>query len=285
MQFGIGSFNGKARKFIFDGIDFFDASVISGDTIDMIRDHISPDSLERIGTPEYFLPPMERTGQIRDFYAFEEHATNSRKTRGLEMLREWYETPVYYYTSNSSLYGSGMQVPYPEFTSKLDLEVEVGMIISRDGRNIREEDGINYIGGLVLMNDWSARDKWIPESRLNLGPSKSKDFATSIGPYITPLGDIMDLYDGRSFDIQVRSTINGEPFSDSNMREIYWPVGKLVSYASLESNLREGDIIMTGTFPGGCKFERQTGDTGWLERGDRVEIFADKLGKLVNVVV
>ncbi|MGP6206959.1 fumarylacetoacetate hydrolase family protein [Cuniculiplasma sp. SKW3] len=285
MKFGIGSFRGEVLRFAFDGNNFYSIKRNEKSILDLIQSDFSIQRENMMEGPDFFLPPFEDIKQIRDFYAFEDHVVNSRKSRGLQMLKEWYEVPVYYYTSNSSLYGSGMEVPYPQFTRKLDLEVEVGFIIGKDGRNIKEEEGLDYICGLTLMNDWSARDLWIPESKLNLGPSKSKDFATSIGPYITPLKEVMHLYDGKSFNIRVRSQINGIPFSDSNLRDIYWSVGKLVSYASMESNLRKGDILMTGTLPGGSKFERQVGDGEWIKKGDKIEIISEELGKLENVVV
>lgn len=285
MKFGIGSFGDQIKKFIFDERSFYSLENVPYSIIELLQGKYEINYDQKLEAPDYFLPPLGNVGQIRDFYAFEEHVMNSRKTRGLQMLKEWYEIPVYYYTSNSSLYGSGMGVPYPKFTRKLDLEVEIGFIIGKDGRNIDEKDAMDYICGITLMNDWSARDFWIPESKLNLGPSKSKDFATSIGPYITPIGDIANLYDGKSFDIRVRSEINGEPFSDSNLKDIYWPISKLVSYASLESNLRKGDILMTGTLPGGSKFERQVDDGDWIKKGDKVEIVSEELGKLQNEVI
>ncbi len=284
MKAGIASFEGKVKKFIYDGNNFFDASDRKEDTIELLnlKDN---GGMDRLGDPEFFMPPLDSPGQIRDFYAFEEHAKNSRKTRGLEMLKEWYEIPVYYYTSNSSLYGSKMDVPYPSFTRRMDLEVELGFIIGKNGRNIRKEDALEFIAGVTIMNDWSARDIWITESKLNLGPSKSKDFATSMGPYITPIEEIMNFYDGKSFNIRVRSYINGQPFSDSNLNQIYWSIAELISHASMESNLRRGDVIMTGTFPGGCKFERNNGDQDWIKKGDLVRIESESIGVLENRVI
>ena len=280
MKIGRGVFSGEVRRFIFMDGKYLDAGNSSEDLL------VSPEIPdENLGKPEYLLPPVEKTGQIRDFYAFEEHAANSRKNRGLEMEPEWYNIPVYYYTSNSSLYGSMQEITYPSFSSAMDLEVEVGIIIGKDGKNISKEDALSYIYGLTLMNDWSARDLWRKEARLNLGPSKSKDFATSIGPYITTIDEIEHLWNGHSFKINVKSFINGMKFSDSGLDEIYWSIGKIISYASMDSNIRKGDIIMTGTFPGGCIFEKYREGMHWLGKGDTVTIKSDVLGELRNEVI
>ena len=280
MKIGRGVFSGEVRRFIYMDGKYLDAGNSSEDLL------VSPEIPdENLGKPEYLLPPVEKPGQIRDFYAFEEHAANSRKNRGLEMEPEWYNIPVYYYTSNSSLYGSMEQIPYPSFSSALDIEVEVGIIIGKDGRNIIEEDALSFIYGLTLMNDWSARDLWRKEARLNLGPSKSKDFATSIGPYITTIDEIEHLWNGHSFSINVKSFINGVKFSDSGLDQIYWSIGKILSYASMDSTVRRGDIIMTGTFPGGCIFEKYSEGKDWLRKGDTVMIKSDVLGELRNEVI
>ena len=280
MKIGRGVFSGEVRRFIYMDGKYLDA----GNSMeDLLVSPEIPD--ENLGKPEYLLPPVEKPGQIRDFYAFEEHAANSRKNRGLEMEPEWYNIPVYYYTSNSSLYGSMEQIPYPSFSSALDIEVEVGIIIGKDGRNIIEEDALSFIYGLTLMNDWSARDLWRKEARLNLGPSKSKDFATSIGPYITTIDEIEHLWNGHSFGINVKSFINGVKFSDSGLDQIYWSIGKILSYASMDSTVRRGDIIMTGTFPGGCIFEKYSEGKDWLRKGDTVMIKSDVLGELRNEVI
>ena len=280
MKIGRGVFSGEVRRFIFMDGKYLDAGNSGEDLL------ISPEiPNETLGNPEYLLPPIKNPGQIRDFYAFEEHAANSRKNRGLEMEPEWYNIPAYYYTSNSSLYGSMQEIPYPSFSSAMDLEVEVGIIIGKDGRDVEEEDALSFIYGLTLMNDWSARDLWRKEARLNLGPSKSKDFATSIGPYITTTDEIEHLWNGHSFSINVKSFINGMKFSDSGLDEIYWSIGKIISYASMDSNIRKGDIIMTGTFPGGCIFEKYREGIHWLRKNDTVMIKSDVLGELRNEVI
>ncbi|MHB1440192.1 MAG: fumarylacetoacetate hydrolase family protein [Cuniculiplasma sp.] len=251
-------------------------------TKDIVQENMH--RLIEIGGDFNFLVPLDRVNQIRDFYAFEEHARNSRKNRGLEMVPQWYEVPVYYYTNKDALLAHMEKMHKPSFTNQLDLEVEVGIVIGKDGRNIKQEDAISYIYGLTLMNDWSARDVWKRESLLNLGPSKSKDFATSIGPYITTVDEILKLWNGKSFNIELESYINNRLFSRSNMKDIYWGMGQIVEYCSQDVTLKRGDILMTGTFPGGCIFERNDPKLGWLKQGDVIEIRSEVLGSLKNEV-
>lgn len=230
--------------------------------------------------------PVQHVNQIRDFYAFEEHVRNSRKSRGLGMIDQWFRVPIYYFTNRDSLIPSGVDLVKPDFTDKLDLEVEIGIVLSKGGRDIASSDAMDHVLGLTLMNDWSARDIWANvESKLNLGPSKSKDFATSIGPYVTTIDELDGLWNGKSFDIGVKSYINGEQFSDSNMKDIYWGIPKLIEYCSMGTELKAGDILMTGTMPGGCIFERGDGFRPWLRAGDIVEIRSDVLGSLKNKVI
>ena len=230
------------------------------------------------------LIPLKDVNQVRDFYTFEEHVRNSRKNRGLEMNPLWYQIPIYYYTNKDALRPSGEKIAKPSFTSELDLEIEIGIIIGKDGRNIEKNRALEYIYGLTLMNDWSARDLWRKEAALNLGPSKSKDFATSIGPYITTTDELAKKWNGKTFDIDVGSSVNGVPFSRSNMKDMYFSIGQMIEYCSMDSRLKKGDILMTGTMAGGCLFERNDPETRWLQAGDIVEIRSETLGILKNEV-
>src|SRR6185503_12297876 len=93
-------------------------------------------------------PPVLHPPSVRDFYAFEQHVRTARERRGLEVPREWYEIPVFYFSNPHAIYGPEQEVPYPEGTEQLDYELEVAAIIGAEGR----------IGGFTVMNDWSARD-------------------------------------------------------------------------------------------------------------------------------
>ena len=232
-----------------------------------------------------YLSPLKYPGQIRDFYAFEDHVKNSRRRRGLDMEPEWYKIPAYYYTSNSGLIPHGGTLKYPSFTEELDFEMEIGIIIGRSGIDISEEDALSHIFGMILMNDWSARDLQRREMKIGLGPSKSKDFGTGIGDCIVTLKDLKPLIKNGKFDIPVETQINGHLFGESNLKRIYWPVEKLISYASMSSQLKAGDIIMTGTMPGGCITEMPQEKPRWIQKNDEVLMQSPILGNLSNKVI
>ena len=123
-------------------------------------------------------PPVLHPPSVRDFYAFEQHVKTARGLRGLEVAPEWYEVPAFYFSNPAAIYGPEDEIPYPEGSSELDYELEAAVVIGKDGQ----------IGGFTIMNDWSARDLQRPEMKIGLGPSKGKDFATSLGPMVVTPG-------------------------------------------------------------------------------------------------
>jgi fumarylacetoacetate (FAA) hydrolase len=260
-----------------DSIQFYDITEVSVDGQKPLLQSIRNRDL---------LVPLPRVTSIRDFYSFEEHVRKARAMRGLDMAPEWYEIPAYYYSSTSMIFPSGSSVPYPIFTSELDYEMEVAAVIGKEGINIKREDALSHVLGLTLANDWSARDLQQKEMKIGLGPSKSKDFATSLGPYITTVDELEDLMEsGDRFDISVEAYVNGRKYSSGNIRDMHWPFSELIEYASKGTRLRKGDVIMSGTVSTGCILELGTEEYGWLKRGDVVSIRSPALGELINEVV
>ena len=232
------------------------------------------------------LVPLPKVTSIRDFYTFEDHVRKARERRGLGMAKEWYEVPAYYYSGTSMIYPSGSSVPYPAFTSELDYEMEIAAVIGKDGINIRKEEATSHIMGLMLANDWSARDIQRKEMAIGLGPSKSKDFATSLGPYITTIDELEEFRESDNrFDIPVEAYVNGKRYSAGNVRDMHWSFAELVEYASKGNRLRRGDVIMSGTVSTGCILELGPEEYGWLKKGDVVSIRSPVLGELTNEVV
>src|SRR5205814_10314566 len=108
---------------------------------------------------------------------FEEHVKTARRARGLDMEPDWYELPVFYFSNPYAVVGPHHDVAIPPGCTEFDFELEVAAIVGSAGP----------IAGFCVMNDWSARDLQRREMKLNLGPAKGKDSATSIGPtLVTP---------------------------------------------------------------------------------------------------
>src|SRR3954452_21308488 len=175
-------------------------------------------------------PPVFHPPSVRDFYAFERHVATARAGRGLDVPKEWYEIPVFYFSNPAAIYGPEDDVPYPEGTQELAYELEGAALVGAEGK----------IGGFTVLNDWSARDVQRAEMRVGLGPAKGKDFATSIGPVVvTP-----DEFDGGEGEMIAR--VNGEERSRGNLRDMYHRWDALLAQAARNTILRPGDVIGSG---------------------------------------
>jgi len=213
------------------------------------------------------LAPVHRPPSVRDFYAFEQHVLNARAVTGRgEVPPEWYEIPVFYFSNPAAIYGPEDEIPYPVGSEALDYELEVAAVIGADGE----------IGGFTIMNDWSARDLQRAEMRVGLGPSKGKDFATSLGPIVvTP-----DEFDGSSGTMVAR--VNGEERSRGELGDMHHSWEAIVAHAARNTRLLPGDVLGSGTVGTGCILEH--GDGRWLQRGDVVELEVEGIGILRNTV-
>jgi fumarylacetoacetate (FAA) hydrolase len=213
-----------------------------------------------------FLAPVLNPPSVRDFYAFEQHVKTARASRGLEVPQEWYEIPVFYFSNPAAVYGPGEEIPRPPDTNELDYELEVAAIIGADGQ----------IGGFTVMNDWSARDLQRAEMRVGLGPSKGKDFATSLGPIVvTP-----DEFDGSRGTMVAR--VNGEERSRGELADMHHTWEAIAAHAARNTRLLPGDVLGSGTVGTGCILE--LGDGRWLQPGDVVELEVEGIGILRNTI-
>ena len=212
------------------------------------------------------LAPVLHPPSVRDFYAFEQHVRTARAARGLDVPREWYEQPVFYFSNPAAIYGPEAAIPYPEGTEELDYELEVAAIVGTEGR----------IAGFTVMNDWSARDLQRAEMRVGLGPAKGKDFATSLGPVVVTVDEL----DGSGGEMVAR--VNGEERSRGDLASMYHSWEAIRAHAARNTVLYAGDVLGSGTVGTGCILEH--GDGRWLQPGDVVELEVEGIGVLRNVV-
>jgi fumarylacetoacetate (FAA) hydrolase len=256
------------------------------------------------------LSPIPEPPSVRDFYAFEEHVKSARSKRGLGMIPEWYEIPTFYFTNTSEIYGPDQEVPYPEGSSELDFELEIACVIGREGKDIPVEEAGDYIAGYTIMNDWSARDFQRKDMKLNLGPGKGKDFATSIGPWIvTPdelasrrtgsaAGELVSPQDTDAaplsaqasaekerYDMAMIARINGKEVSRGNFKQIYYSFPQMIAWASQNARLRVGDVLGSGTVGTGCILELGIEVHPWFQKDEVVELEVEGIGVLRNRIV
>lgn len=226
---------------------------------------------------------------FRDFYAFEAHVKNARKKRGLEMVPEWYEAPVFYFSNPASIVGDGAAIRKPAETQELDYELEWAVVIGKEGGDIPVEEADSYIQGFTILNDWSLRDVQRREMKVGLGPAKAKDFATSVGPcLVTPdeLEDrVLDTSRGKRYDLIMEVFVNGERRGRGSTRDMNWTFAELIAVASRNTTLKPGDLIGSGTVGTGCLTEFPEGTWPWLQIGDTVRLEIERLGVLENKIV
>jgi fumarylacetoacetate (FAA) hydrolase len=139
------------------------------------------------------------------------------------------------------------------------------------------------------MNDWSARDFQMKDMKLNLGPGKGKDFATSLGPYLVTPDELASRRTGSGaserYDMTMLARINGREISRGNFNQIHYSFPQMIAYASRNVRLRVGDVIGSGTVGTGCILELGTGVHRWLQRDDEVELEIDGIGVLRNRIM
>ncbi len=244
--------------------------------------------------------PIPFPSSCRDGYAFRQHVAAARRNRKVEMIPEFDQFPIFYFTNHHSIQGPGDIYCMPDHLNKLDFELEVAIVICRHGRNIPAEEADQYIGGLMIMNDISARTLQMEEMQLNLGPAKGKDFSTVIGPWLVTLDELQQFeipakenHTGKAWNLPMKCWVNGVQVSEGNVGTMDWTFAEIIERASYGVNLYGGDVIGSGTVGTGCFLELNgTGKLNdpnyveqWLLPGDVVEMEIEGLGRLSNTIV
>lgn len=250
-------------------------------------------------------------GDYVDFYSSLHHAQNVGQIfrPGTEPLTpNWRHLPIGYHGRSGTIVVDGTAVPRPsgqraagDFgpTQRLDFELEMGFFTGSGPGEIPVTEAEDYIFGLVLVNDWSARDLQAWESQ-PLGPFLGKSFATTISPWVVPLRDLASHRietvaqdpdplsylkpPGRSIDLELEVTLNDRVISRSNLRNLYWTMSQQLAHATSNgATLRAGDLFASGTISGplpdslGCLLEITAGEGPFLQDGDTITLSANGL--------
>ncbi len=246
------------------------------------------------------LAPVPLPPSCRDAYAFRQHVSTSRRNRGVEMIPEFDQYPIFYFTNHNAIQGPGDVLCMKDHFQKLDFELEAAIVIGKKGRNITAAQADNYIAGYLIMNDISARVLQMEEMILNLGPAKGKDFSTVIGPYlVTPdelepyLKETKKGHTGNQYNLRMTCKVNGIEVSSGNMGDMDWTFAEIVERCAYGVDILPGDVIGSGTVGTGCFLELNgTGllnnpdyNPQWLQAGDEVTMEIDALGVLTNFIV
>ncbi len=246
------------------------------------------------------LAPVPHPTSCRDGYAFRQHVAAARRNRKAEMIPEFDQFPIFYFTNHHSIQGPGEIKCMPDHFEKLDFELEASIVICKQGRNIKAENADEYIGGLMIMNDMSARRLQMEEMMLNLGPAKGKDFSTAIGPCLVTMDELEQFvvpakenHVGKNWNLKMICTVNGIQVSEGNLGDMDWTFAEIIERASYGVDLFPGDVIGSGTVGTGCflelngtgKFNSPDYKEQWLQPNDVVEMEIDSLGKLSNTII
>jgi 2-keto-4-pentenoate hydratase/2-oxohepta-3-ene-1,7-dioic acid hydratase in catechol pathway len=216
------------------------------------------------------LAPIPRPPSLRNFMTVQEHVLRVFKN---EPPEEWSNIPVYYNGNCDEIYGPDDTVPWPEYTEKLDFELQLCAVVGKRGRNISSERADELIVGYTIYNDWSARDIQVREMSVGLGPGNSKDFGSSIGPVIIT----KDEFDA-GVPMQVR--VDGQVWSTTTLGTMKFAFPELIAWISQEQTLRPGDLLASGTVGNGCGVELDR----WISEGSVVELEVGGIGVLRNFV-
>ena len=245
------------------------------------------------------LAPIPRPNSLRDAYAFRQHVETSRRNRGLEMIKEFDDFPVFYFSNHNAIFGPSDDIEcMPSHFEKLDYELEIAILIGKEGRNIKAKNAKEYIAGFMIMNDMSSRGLQMKEMKLNLGPAKGKDFASVLGPYlVTPdelLGNVVNEDDsGCNYNLEMTCSVNGKLLSKGNLKDMAWSFEKIIERVSYGATIYPGDIIGSGTVGTGClleingtnKLKHSDFTEMWLKENDVVEMEIENLGKITNKII
>jgi fumarylacetoacetate (FAA) hydrolase len=281
-------------------IDFIQSDKALIDQTEIQVSKIADNSLSVEPVKDFtLLAPVPRPTSCRDGYAFRQHVESARRNRGVEMIKEFDQYPIFYFTNHNAVQGPGDIYCMPDHFQQLDFELEVAIVIGKEGRNIKAKDADAYIAGFTIMNDLSARKLQMEEMLLNLGPAKGKDFSTVIGPWlVTPnelsayLVPAKEGHVGNNYNLSMKCWVNDILVSEGNVKDMDWTFAEIIERCSYGVTIFPGDVIGSGTVGTGCFLELNgTGklhdpnyQPQWLQANDTVKMTIDGLGTLVNTI-
>lgn len=252
----------------------------------------------------HLLSPLPTPAQIRDCMAFEKHAVNASRGMARYMASKtndpeatykaiessgrltlapiWYELPVYYKANRFGVVGTGTDIPWPDYSSLRDFELELAVVIGQQGVDIQVENAEDHIFGYTIYNDFSARDTQMKEMPAGLGPAKGKDFDHGIvlGPCIVTRDELPLSSDG-NLALTMTAKVNGEVWGRGTSADMKHSFTSIIAHISQAETLYPGEVIGSGTVGDGCGIEHGR----FLGDGDVVELEIERIGKISNTIV
>ena len=188
----------------------------------------------------------------------------------------WERQPIYYFGNHMTIVPSGAVVTTPCYTHALDYELELGWVLSKPLFNATAEEAVQAVGGFVVINDFSARDVQRAEMHTGLGPQKAKHFLSSMSQTMVTAGEILPSID----ELPAFVEINGKIVTRTATRGMRYSPGEVLAHLSLSEQLYPGELIASGTLPGGSGLETDH----WLRAGDLLRLVIEPIGEIVNEI-
>ena len=259
--------NGKIRD-ISSHIKDFNPENLNFETINKLI-KINLETLPELSSSERIGPCISKPGK---FIAIGLNYSDHAKETGAKVPGE----PIVFMKATSSINGPNDDIKISKDSKKLDWEVELGIVIGKNLKNITEVEASEYILGYCLVNDVSERE-WQIEKMGQWVKGKSNDTFGPIGPYLVTKDEIPDIN-----NLNLSLDVNGKRMQTGNSRTMIFNVNFIVSYLSKFMSLQVGDIITTGTPPGvGMGMKPQV----FLKAGDKIRLSIDNLGEQNSKVV
>ena len=184
------------------------------------------------------------------------------------------EKPLLFCKTQNTLAGPFDPIILPQSCSQIDWEVELAVIIGRQGKRIAPEDAMNYVAGFSVMNDVSGREAQFADSQWFRG--KSFDTFAPLGPALVTVDEVEDFQ-----NLKLTASVNGQIMQNGNTADMIFDIPAIISFISEDITLVPGDIISTGT-PSGVGIFRDP--PVLLKAGDVVECRVEKIGTIRNTV-
>lgn len=187
------------------------------------------------------------------------------------------ETPILFNKFKNTISANNSNVAIPSNTEEVDYEVELGIVIGKECKNVSVEEALKYVAGYTGVNDFSARDLQMKTPQWMLG--KISDGFCPVGPNLVTKSTIPN-----PNNLALKTTLNGVVRQDSNTSDMIFSCAEIVSYISQYMTLAPGDLILTGT-PEGVILGDPVDERVWLKDGDELIVEIEEIGQLKNKMV
>ena len=259
--------NGKIRD-LSDHINDLNPSSINFETLSKLQ-KLDLETLNELSNSERIGSCLSNPGKfVAIGLNYSDHAAETGQAVPSE--------PIVFMKATSSINGPNDDIEISKDSKKLDWEVELGIIIGKNTKNISQDQSQSHIFGYCLVNDVSERE-WQIEKMGQWVKGKSHDTYGPIGPYIVTKDEVKDIN-----NLNLSLDLNGKRMQTGNTNTMIFNVDYIVSYLSKYMSLQPGDIITTGTPPGvGMGMKPQL----FLKAGDKMRLSIDLLGEQNSKVV